>query len=359
MFAAVENDLASSQGDDRHDLVVLALADVVALDLTIATHVFGHGDVGYRVRVASADGRPVRTTSGFTISVDEDLTALRDADTVLVPGYDRRAVPHDVLHALRGAATRGARVASICSGAFALAEAGLLDGLAATTHWAQAGDLARLHPRVAVQPGVLYVDAGRVLTSAGVAAGIDLCLHIIELDHGRAAAVERARHVVAPLHRAGGQAQFVPPAVGGPLAGGGSGSQVLAEVLAWALDHLDEPLTINDLARRALMSPRSFCRAVTRATGVSPHRWLTLQRLRTACRLLEDPAVTVERVAQRSGLGSTVNLRKHFRVAYGTTPVAYRAAFTSVASPGAGAAPLGPAPPGATGLSYPPGRVEA
>lgn len=337
-FATVGNDLARSAHEDddgRHVLVVLALADVVALDLTIATHVFGHGDVGYRVHLVSADGCPVRTTSGFSITVDGDLSALASADTVLVPGYDRRPVPDGVLAALRDAAARGARMASICSGAFALAEAGLLDGRAATTHWAQAADLARLHPRVDVRPGVLYVDEGAVATSAGVAAGIDLCLHLVEVDHGRAAAVERARHVVAPLHRAGGQAQFVPPSVavagsqdGAPPAGS------LAGVVAWALDHLEEPISVEDLARRALMSPRSFCRAFARATGTSPHRWLTAQRLRVACRLLEDPDVTIDRVAQRSGLGTAVNLRQHFRAAYGTTPTAYRAAFTPAAVAG-------------------------
>jgi len=307
----------------NHHIVVLALPQVVAFDLTIATHVFGDASGGrYRMTLATPTPGLVATTSGFPIGVDAGLDALARADTIVVPGFDRLPVPEEALAALRAAHARGARVASICTGAFALAEAGLLDGRPATTHWMHAAELTRRFPGVRVDPAVLYVDDGDVLTSAGVVAGLDLALYLVACDHGESAAVDAARRMVTPLHRAGGQAQFI-PAESATLCGD------LAAVLDWARAHLHLPITVADLARRALQAPRTFNRAFQTQLGMSPHAWLTTQRLRTACGLLEDREVPIEDIARRSGLGSAANFRMHFRRAFSTTPTAYRAAFFS------------------------------
>ena len=306
-----------------HHVAVLALPQVVAFDLTIATQVFGQDRRGrYRVEVCAPSPGPIRTTSDFTLGGTSGLEALNRADTVIVPGFSLRPVPEPALAALRAAHHRGARVASICSGAFALAEAGLLSGRRATTHWGRADELARQFPDVTVDPKVLYVDTGDVLTSAGLAAGLDLCLHLVAVDHGEAAAVERARDLVMPLHRAGGQAQFIPA---GPEAGDGD----LAAVTRWALAHLHRPITVADLAARALQAPRTFARNFQAELGRSPHAWLVEQRLRVACRLLEDDGLGIDEVARRSGLGSAANLRLHFRRSLATTPTAYRSSFSA------------------------------
>lgn len=316
-LAPVRKDLAV------HRVVVLALPHVVAFDLTIATQVFGHEKHGrYRVELCSPSPDQVLTTSGFSISIGAGLEALTAADTVIVPGFSVRPVPESALDSLRAANARGARIASICSGAFALAEAGLLNGRRATTHWARVDELARQYPDVIVDPKVLYVDTGDVLTSAGLAAGLDLCLHMISTDHGEAASVERARDLVMPLHRAGGQAQFVatsPDDLDGEL----------AAVTEWALAHLHLPITVADLAGRALQAPRTFCRNFQAAVGRSPHAWLVDQRLRLACRLLEDGDIGIDEVARRSGLGGAANLRLHFRRSFATTPTAYRSTFST------------------------------
>jgi transcriptional regulator GlxA family with amidase domain len=240
---------------------------------------------------------------------------------VIAPSFPGRPVPAAALVALRAAHHRGARTASICSGAFALAEAGLLDGRRATTHWRRVEELSRDFPAVTVDPKVLYVDTGDVLTSAGLAAGLDLCLHMIANDHGAAAAVERSRDLVMPLHRAGGQAQFIAIAPGDQ-------DGTLTAVTEWALEHLQLPITVADLAERALQAPRTFCRNFQARLGQSPHAWLIDQRLRLACRLLEDDEVGIDEVARRSGLGTAANLRLHFRRSYATTPTAYRSSFT-------------------------------
>jgi AraC family transcriptional activator FtrA len=306
-----------------HRVAVLALSQVVAFDLTIATQVFGHGPPGrYRVELCAPTPGPVMTTSGFSIGVDVGLEALTVANTVIVPGFSSRPVPEPALAALRAAHARGARVASICSGAFALAEAGLLNGRRATTHWGRVHELAREFPDVTVDPKVLYVDEGDVLTSAGLAAGLDLCLHIISRDHGEAAAVERARALVMPLHRAGGQAQFI-------AAGPDHGEGDLSAVTDWALAHLHRPICVADLAARALQASRTFCRNFQSQMGLSPHAWLVEQRLRLACRLLEDGDLGIDEVARRSGLGSAANLRLHFRRSFATTPTAYRSTFSA------------------------------
>jgi transcriptional regulator GlxA family with amidase domain len=238
-----------------------------------------------------------------------------------VPGYaPYDPPPPDVLDALRAAADRGARVVSVCTGAFALAAAGLLDGRRATTHWADAGELARRHPEVAVDPDVLYVDEGAVLTSAGVAAGIDLCLHLVRRDHGAAAAARIARRMVVAPHREGGQAQFLHR----PLPPPGTG---LSATCAWAVERLAEPLTVADLARHAGWAPRTFARRFVAETGTTPLRWLAAQRLLEARRLLEATDLPVDLVAERCGLGTAANLRLHLARDAGMTPTAYRRAY--------------------------------
>ncbi|MCZ7374766.1 GlxA family transcriptional regulator [Micromonospora sp. WMMC250] len=305
-----------------HRVAVLALPPVVAFDLTIATHVFGHEGQGrYATTVCSPDGGPVPTTTpGLGVTVDATLNAVSRADTVIVPGFARGPAPVRALDALVDAYRRGARVASICTGAFALAQAGLLDGRRATTHWIHAEALAREHPQVTVDANALYIDEGRVLTSAGLAAGLDLCLYLIGRDHGQTAAIERARVMVTPLHRAGGQAQFIPVQ-------GVTDDADLAAVTGWAVAQLHLPITVADLARQGLQSTRTLHRNFRHQFGMSPQAWLTQQRLRAACTLLEDDAVTIDEVARRTGLGTATNLRAHFRRAFATTPTAYRRAF--------------------------------
>ncbi|MEV4010156.1 helix-turn-helix domain-containing protein [Nonomuraea angiospora] len=303
-------------------VAVLALPPVVAFDLTIATHAFGHEGQGrYAVTICSLDRGPVpTTTAGLGLTVEAGIDALGAADTVIVPGFARGRAPERALDALALAYRRGARIASICTGAFALAQAGLLDGRRATTHWVHAGALAREHPLVRVDANALYIDEGQVLTSAGLAAGLDLCLYLIGRDHGQSAAVQRARHMVTPLHRAGGQAQFIP-----------SGESVedaeLAEVTSWASANLHLPISVADLARRGMRSTRTLHRDFQARFGMSPRAWLIQQRLRAACTLLEDGDITIDEVARRTGLGTATNLRAHFHRAFASTPTAYRRAF--------------------------------
>jgi AraC family transcriptional activator FtrA len=305
-----------------HRVAVLALPPVVAFDAAIATQVFGHEGCGrYEAVLCSLQAGPLPTTTpGFGITVAAGLEAVAAADTVIVPGFRRGPAPADALDALRAAHQRGARIVSICSGAFALAQAGLLDGRRATTHWAHAGDLAREHPAVHVDPAVLYIDEGTVLTSAGLAAGLDLCLYLIGLDHGQPAAIQRARHMVTALHRTGGQAQY-------SLAGATATGERLTNVTQWALANLHQPITVADLARQAVQSTRTLSRAFAAELGTSPRAWLIAARLRKACTLLETGDLTVEEIARRTGLGSAANLRLQFRRTYATTPLAYRSAF--------------------------------
>jgi transcriptional regulator GlxA family with amidase domain len=232
--------------------------------------------------------------------------------------------PGPVLEALRRAADRGKRLVSICTGAFALAAAGVLDGRRATTHWRHAAELAARYPAVKVEPDVLYVDAGPVLTSAGVASGIDLCLHIVRLDHGAKVANRIARRVVVSPHRDGGQAQYIERPVASPLTGS------LEPTRAWALERLDTPLTIRELARHAHVSERTFARRFVAETGVTPLQWLLRERVLTAREMLETTQASVEEIAGRCGFGTTASLRAHFRRQQATTPTAYRNAFAGV-----------------------------
>ncbi len=264
----------------------------------------------------------MRSTSGFGVTPQAGLGALRRADTVVVPGYFDvfSPPPPEALAALRAAGSRGARLLSVCTGAFALAHAGLLDGRRATTHWGWAGELARRFPAVAVEPDSLYVDEGEVMTSAGLSAGIDLCLHVIRKDLGAAAGERVARHMVAAPHREGGQAQFAKRA---PSDAGGS----LEATRRWAAERLDEPLDVAAMARHAGVSPRTFARRFREETGTTPLQWLLSRRVLEARRLLEESDLPVEAVAWRCGFGTAASLRDHFRRATATTPTAYRRAF--------------------------------
>jgi transcriptional regulator GlxA family with amidase domain len=307
-----------------HRVVALALPSVVAFDLSIPAQVFGHRQERerYAFAVCAQHPGPVPSTTGFAVQATAGLEAIATADTVVVPGYfplDGEP-PAAVLDALRAAAERGARVASVCIGAFALAAAGLLDGRTATTHWEHAGDLAARYPAVRVRPDVLYVDEGQVLTSAGVAAGIDLCLHMVRNDHGAAAAGEVSRRMVAALHRPGGQAQYMQR----PLPEGATG---LAATRTWAIGEMGRALTVEEMAAHAGYSPRSFARHFVAETGLTPIRWLTAQRLLEARRLLEVTDLPVDEVAHRSGLGSAASLRVHLARDLATTPTAYRGTY--------------------------------
>ncbi|MGB9185410.1 MAG: helix-turn-helix domain-containing protein [Solirubrobacteraceae bacterium] len=309
-----------------HSVVAIALPEVVAFDLAIPAQVFGHRDERdrYTFGVCAAAPGLVPTTTGFAVHAPLGLKALTAADTIIVPGY----APHDaparpVLRALRAAAERGARVVSVCTGAFALAAAGLLDRHRATTHWRDAAELAARYPEVDVDPDVLYVDDGHVMSSAGVAAGIDLCLHLVRTDHGAEAAGQIARRMVVAPHRAGGQAQFVQRPV--PATGTG-----LAATCTWALERLAEPLTVAALARHAGWAPRTFARHFLAETGTTPARWVTAQRVLEARRLLEATELPIDQVAHRSGLGTAANLRLHLSRDAATTPTAYRRAYRGI-----------------------------
>ncbi len=313
-----------------HRVAVLAFDGVVLFDLASACHVFGTaGASRYAVTVCGPPSPgPLHVAGGdrtapVGLHGAAGLEALAQADTIVVPGVGDVAAPVDgaLLAALRAATERGARVASICTGAFVLAAAGLLDGRRATTHWSDAAELARRFPAIRVEPDVLYVDEGPVLTSAGVAAGIDLCLHLVRADHGVEVAGRVARRMVVPPHRDGGQAQYVdrplPPAA----------DTGLAATRTWMLDRLAAPLTVEAMAAHASVSPRTFARRFRAETGTTPLRWIVRERIAAAQRLLETTDLDVESVATRSGFGTAAGLREHFRRACATTPTAYRATF--------------------------------
>ena len=313
-----------------HRIALLCLEPVVAFDLSTPAEVFSlawsRHEPLYETTTCAVQRGPVRTTSGFTIEAEAGLDRLDGADTVLVPGYrGLEAPPEAALAALRTAAGRGARIASICTGAFALAHAGLLDGRRATTHWFAAPELARRFPAIDVDPDALYVDEGPVVTSAGLSAGIDLCLHLVRSDHGERVGAQVARAMVASPHRDGGQAQFIERPLPGSLSDGS-----LEPVRQWALDHLAEPLDVATLAARAGVSPRTFARRFVAETGTTPLKWLHSQRVLEARRLLEHTDLPIEHVAEKSGFGSAPSLREHFRRATKTTPTAYRRTFATV-----------------------------
>lgn len=310
-----------------HLVVALALDGVVLLDLAAPTHLFGHcGRPHYRFELAALRAGPVRTSTGFELLAPCGIEALREADTIVVPGVAQHGAPDafsPVAETLARAHAAGTRLMSICTGAFGLAEAGVLDGRRATTHWSAAEELARRYPNVSVDPAVLYVDEGSVLTSAGVAAGLDLCLHVIRRDHGAALAGALARRTVVAPHRDGGQAQFVPR----PISASGGAGRSLEPTRAWALSRLDQALDVTSLARHACTSPRTFARRFRQETGTTPAQWVLDQRTLTAQGLLEETDLPVEHVASRSGFASAATLRTHFARRLATTPTAYRRAF--------------------------------
>jgi AraC family transcriptional regulator, transcriptional activator FtrA len=307
-------------------VAVLAYDGVNAFELGLAVEVFGLPNMGrdwYRVIIcADRPGRPLAAGGGVTLVADFGLPSLRQAGTIIVPGWQDidREPPEILLNALRRAHARGARIASICSGVFVVAAAGLLAGRHVTAHWANAEALARKYPQVQVDANVLYVDDGDILSSAGRAAGLDLCVHIVRRDFGAEVANEVARRLVIPAHREGRQAQFIPCAVwaeGDPL----------AELRAWIREHLDHDLTIDDLAARAKMSRRTFIRRFEEGVGVAPGEWVLQERTARACNLLEATRMSVERVATAVGFGSADALRHHFRIRLDTTPARYRSGF--------------------------------
>lgn len=314
-----------------HRIALVVFDGVVATDLTIPADTFAEvqladGRSGYRLKICGVR-RFVETSVG-RLEIREGLSALRSADTVIIPGIDRPDRPVDprILRAIRRAAQRGARIASVCSGALVLARTGLLDGKRATTHWAAAEVLAELHPAIEVDPSVLYVDGGNILTSAGGMASLDLCLHMIRLDYGAAVAAAAARRAVMPLERSGGQAQFIlqkPPS-------SGEGDS-LAKLLEWMQKNLDSDLSVEALARRAGMSGRSFARHFKEQIGTTPARWVTTARVRQAQVLLETTDLPVERIGDAVGFGSGAAFRARFQELTGVSPLAHRRTFRGAA----------------------------
>ncbi|MGW0504336.1 helix-turn-helix domain-containing protein [Micromonospora sp. NPDC003241] len=306
-------------------VAVAATDGMLHFELALAYEVFGSAPATvpgpwYDVRVCGT--HPVRV-GRFLLEPDCGLDRLTDADTVIVPALADvdPPPPADLVAAVRAAHESGARVVSLCTGVYVLAAAGLLDGLRATTHWAHTAHLAARHPRVQVDPDVLYVDNGRVLTSAGKAAAMDLCLHLVRLDHGPTTANAVARRLVVPPHRAGGQAQFVTTPV--PA----QDDHPLADLIPWVMQRLDRPLTVEDLARQANLSSRHLARHFRAATGTTPLQWLLTQRIRRAQELLEATDDSIDTIAAAAGMGTATTLRRHFHRAVGVPPDTYRRTF--------------------------------
>ena len=329
-----------SRQADRHVAVVI-YDGFTPFELGVACEVFGDdrwvapGDPWYRFSICSDQAAPVTADAGFQILVPHGLEELSRVDTIIVsPTYRPEAVPPSVFEALRSAHSRGCRILSLCAGAFVLAEAGLLDGRRTVTHWAECEELARRFPLVSVDPGALFVDDGDILTGAGSAASIDLCLHVVRQDYGTEVATRLARQLVVPPQRNGGQAQYIEQPM--PML---DTSNAFAETLAWLEEHLDGTVTVDDLALRSAMSPRTFARRFLAATGTTPYQWLLRQRVQLAQRFLEVSDLPIETVAQQSGFGTSANLRKHFSRVVHTSPQAYRHAFRGPTTGTTGSAP--------------------
>jgi transcriptional regulator GlxA family with amidase domain len=312
-----------------HRIAVPVTDGMPLFELAVPCEVFGRSREGldvawwYDLRLCAGQAGPVRVAHGLRLDTPYGLEEVAAADTVLVVACaaTQDDAPVELLEALRAAHARGARIASICTGAFTLAAAGLLDGRRATTHWMHADEFARRWPAVTLDRDVLYTDDGDILTSAGTAAGLDLCLHLLRGDHGSRVANTVARRMVMPPHREGGQAQFIEAPVA-PDCG-----VTLGGVLDWAREHLDQPLTVDDLAARALMSPRTFARQFSATTATTPLQWLIGERLRLAEELLETSDDTVERIASRCGFGSAQRLRTHFQRSHQVSPHEFRRTF--------------------------------
>ncbi len=312
----------------RRTVAALIGDGVLTFDFACACEVFGYDrsdivEPWYRFLVVSQDPPPIRSSTGFLLSPELGLDALEGVDTIVIPGWaDDFREPHPAtIEALRAAYDRGVRLMSICIGSFVLAATGLLDGRRATTHWRWAERLQERYPKVRVDPSVLYIDDGQILTSAGTAAGIDLGLHVVRLDYGADVANQVARRIVMPPHRDGGQAQYIEAPVPETPE-----DDPIGDTLRWIVEHLDEELTIDGLAGRAAMSERSFLRHFRATTGTTPLDWILRQRIALAQRLLETTDLPLEFVAERSGFGSAVTMRHHFARRVQTSPQAYRAA---------------------------------
>jgi transcriptional regulator GlxA family with amidase domain len=315
-----------------HRVAVLALRGVVAFELATPSRIFGsaqevHEPPLYDIRTCTVDGGPVQTGSDYRVCVDHGPELLAEADTVVVPAsretgtiFTHGRQSADVAAAL-ARVRPGTRMVSICTGAFVLAAAGLLDGRPATTHWRYSDQFRRLFPQVKLDPDVLFTDDGDVLTSGGVAAGVDLCLHILRRDHGARVANRAARHCLVPPWREGGQAQFVDLPVPDP------GDQGTAPARAWALQRLGEPLSLSELAARAGMSVRTFTRRFREETGLSPVQWMVRQRSYRARELLESTDLTVDRIAAEAGFGTAASMRRHLQETLGVAPSSYRKTF--------------------------------
>ncbi|HZC73884.1 MAG TPA: helix-turn-helix domain-containing protein [Jatrophihabitans sp.] len=309
-------------------VAVLTYDELSMFEFAVACEIFGSTtarllDVPWYELVVCGDRPTVRFDNGMSLPVPKPLAAARRADTIILPPCeDAPAVSDATLRALVHAHARGARIITLCTGAFVLARTGLLDGRRAVTHWDECETLALQFPHITVEPGVLYVDEGDILTSAGSAASIDLCLHVVRCDLGADIATALARRLVVQPHRDGGQAQYIdtPMPTGSP-------AEPIADALAWMTEHLAEEMTVADLATRSLMSQRSFARHFVAATGATPYQWLLRQRIQHAQRLLERTDLPVDAVAERVGLANATNLRKHFRRLLDTSPHAYRRAF--------------------------------
>jgi AraC family transcriptional activator FtrA len=321
---------------DPRRVVTLAYDGLGIFEFGIAVELFGLrrknlGVKWYDFEVCSLERGPIHATGGIRIEARRGLRALQQAGTIVIPGWRDadEPPPQSLVRALRSAHAAGARLVSICSGVFVLAATGLLDGKRVTTHWRYVDRLTSRFPKVRVQPDVLYVDEGSILTSAGSAAGIDLCLHIVRLDYGAEIANEIARRLVMPPHREGGQAQYVRDPIRSEATGG------LAPLLQWAQSHLESAVRVEDLARKAAMSPRTFARRFGEQTGTTPHQWLTHQRLLAAQRRLETTGETIDQVAEAVGMQTAATLRQHFSRVLGTTPTAYRRRFSTRVEDGA------------------------
>ncbi|MEU6749086.1 helix-turn-helix domain-containing protein [Spirillospora sp. NPDC046719] len=316
-----------------HRVTALVRPPQSAFELGCAAQVFGVQRAGlparYEFGVCTEHPGPVATLAGYDMVVTDGLDALDRAGTVIVPGWLPTAEPPSpaVVEALRRAHARGARVVSICSGAFALAHAGLLDGRRATTHWAQAAEFAERFPDVELDPDVLYVDHGDVATSAGAGAGFDLCMHLLRADQGARYAAHVARTMVMPPHREGGQLQYSAPPHPADIDG------TLAPLLEWVTARLGEPVSIEDMAAHAGVSARTLTRRFADQLGTSPGRWLLAQRIAAAQDLLESSDLPLDAIARRVGLSSATNLRRRFINALATTPGAYRRSFRDPAGP--------------------------
>ena len=325
MFAGITPN--RKQRRSPHRVAVLAFDGVVLGDLATPVEIFqrardARGQPCYEVSVCSPDSEVI--TEHMSLKVLWRLSKMRHADTLMIPGIDNleRPIPPQVIRSLKAALKRGVRIASVCTGAFVLAAAGVLDGLRATTHWQAARELARRYPAIEVDPEVLYVDNGQVLTSAGAAAGLDLCLHMVRCDLGSKIAATTARAAVMPLERSGGQAQFITHE-------DPEEAESMGPLLQWIEQNLEEPLSLSLVAHHAAMSMRTLSRRFSEQVGQSPAQWIARARIRRAQQLLETTALPIEQVAERAGFRSASVLREHFGTIVGTPPLAYRHAFRS------------------------------